>query len=158
MLDNLKYAGTMHLTLRDEFGNVKDERHQKNVLLNVGKTYLIQTTMDTEATAMTVFYVGITNTADGGEVATDTTASTNEIWRGAFTYVSGATVGKASATATIGASGAGGATTTGIREAGIFNGAAATSGDGVFFCRTIFTAVNKGASDSLEIKWDIAYS
>lgn len=158
MLDNLKYAGTMHLTLRDEFGNIREERHQKNVLLNVGKTYLIQSTMNSELTAMTVFYVGITNSADGTEAAADTTADTTEIWRGAFTYASGGTVGQASATATIGSSGAGGATTTGIREAGIFNGAAATSGDGVFFARAIFTAVNKGASDSLEIKWDIAYS
>ena len=159
MLDSMKYAGTMHLTLRGPDGEIKDERHQKNVLTNVGKTYLIQSTMDSSLTAMTVFYVGKTATGAGGELANDTTGSTDEIFRQAFTYATGATVGQASATSTIAASGAGGATTTAITEAGIFNGqAAANSGDGVLFARAIFAAVNKGAADSLEIKWDIAYS
>ena len=158
MIEDLKYVGEMHLTLRGPDGTIKDERHKKNVLLNVGKTYLIQSTMDSELTAMTVFYIG--STASGGAAAAgDTTAQTSENFRLAFTYVTGATVGQASATATFGASGAGGDTTTGITEAGIFNGlAGANSGDGVFFARTLFAVVNKGALDSLEIKWDVTYS
>lgn len=157
MIQGLKYAGDMHLRLLDKDGNVKCERHEKNALLNVGKTYLIQTTMDSSLTAMTVFYIGSTASA-GAAAAGDTTAQTSENARKAFTYASGATVGQGSATATFGASGAGGDSTTAITEAGIFNGAAATSGDGVFFARATFAAVNKGAADSLEIKWDIAYS
>ncbi len=158
MIEDLKYVGKMHLTLRGPDGNVKTERHVDNVLLNVGKTYLIQSTMDSELTAMTVFYIGST-LSGGAAAAGDTTGETDENFRLAFTYVTGATVGRASATATFGASGAGGDTTTGITEAGIFNGlAGANSGDGVFFARAMFGAVNKGDLDSLEIKWDVTYS
>lgn len=158
MLDKFKYAGKLHLTLRGPDGEIKDERHEVNALLNVGKDYLIQTTMDSELTAMTVFYIG--STASGGAAAAvDTTGDTDENFRLAFTYATGATQGQGSATATFGASGAGGDTTTGITEAGIFNGLAGNnSGDGVFFARALFAAVNKGDADSLEIKWDIAYS
>ncbi len=79
MQETPKYAGKLHLTLRDEFGNVKTERHVDNVITNVGLTYLIKSTMESELTAMTVFYVGITTTGAGGELANDTTASTNEV-------------------------------------------------------------------------------
>ena len=157
-LDNLKYAGKLHVTLRDENGNVKDYRKVDNAITNLGLDYLIKTTMDSSLTAMTVFYIGSTASA-GAAAAADTTAATSENFRLAFTYATGATVGRGSATATFGASGAGGDTTTGIREAGIFNGLdGANSGDGILFARALFTAVNKGESDSLEIKWDISYS
>ena len=159
MNEGLKYAGIMTLTLRGHDGEVKDVRKEHNVITNAGLDYLIKSTMDSSLTAMTVFYVGTTASGAGSEAATDTTGDTVEIFRQAFTYASGATVGQASATSTIAASGAGGATTTGITEAGIFNGlAGANSGDGVLFARAIFAAVNKGASDTLEIKWDISYS
>lgn len=158
MIEDLKYAGDLTITLRGPDGEIKTQRKRKNTLLDVGKTYLIQTTMNSELTAMTVFYIGSTASA-GAAAAGDTTAQTSEAFRLAFTYATGATVGQASATATFGSSGAGGGTTTGITEAGIFNGqAGANSGDGVFFTRALFTSVAKGASDSLEIKWDIAYS
>ena len=159
MNDGLKYAGMMTLTLRGPDGEIKDVRKQHNVITNLGLDYLIKSTMDDSLTAMTVFYVGKTASGAGTEDAGDTTGSTDEIFRQAFTYATGGTVGRASATSTIAASGAGGATTTAITEAGIFNGlAGANSGDGILFARTIFAAVNKGAADTLEIKWDISYS
>jgi len=158
MNEGLKYAGKMTLTLRDDNGRVKDTRCVDNVITNVGLTYLIKSTMDSSLTAMTVFYIGSTASA-GVAAAADTTGDTDENFRLAFTYSSGATVGQASATATFGASGAGGDTTTGITEAGIFNGqAGANSGDGVLLARAMFASVAKGASDSLEVKWDITYS
>ena len=142
----------MHLTLRGADGQVKDERHVKNTLLNGGKDWLIKSTMDSELTAMTVFTFG-TTTSGGVVAATDTTATDVEEDRAAFTYASGATVGKASATATFGTS----ASANAITEAGIYN-ATTTSGDGVFFARAMFAAINKVSGDTLEIKWDVAYS
>ena len=152
MIENLKYGGEMHLTLRGADGQVKDERHVKNTLLNGGKDWLIKSTMDSELTAMTVFTFG-TTTSGGVVAATDTTATDVEEGRAAFTYASGATVGKASATATFGTS----ASANAITEAGIYNGTT-TSGDGVFFARAMFAAINKVSGDTLEIKWDVAYS
>ena len=153
MLDNVKYCGDLTLTLRNEKGDIKDIREVKNLLLNVGKDWLIKTTMDAELTAMTVFTFG--TTASGGTaVATDTTATDTEEGRAAFTYMTGATVGQASATATFGTS----ASANAITEAGIYNGAAATSGDGVFFARALFPTINKVSGDTLEIKWNVSYS
>lgn len=158
MKDSFKYVGKLHIKLRDEFGNLKDERIVNNTITSGGLDYLIKSTMNSELTAMTVFYVGSTASAGAANIQ-DGTGQTSEAFRLAFTYATGATVGQASATATFGSSGAGGTTTTGITEAGIFNGqAAANSGDGVLFARALFAAVNKGASDSLEIKWDVSYS
>ena len=157
MREGIKYAGDMHLKLRGPDGKIKAERHAKNVITNLGLDYLIKTTMDSELTAMTVFYIGSTASA-GAAAAADTTAQTAENFRLAFTYATGGTVGQGSATATFGTSGASGDSTTGITEAGIFNGLAATSGDGIMFARAMFASVAKGASDSLEVKWDITYS
>ena len=159
MNEGLKYAGKLHVTLKDCEGHIKEERHIDNTITNLGLDYLIKTTMDSELTAMTVFYIGSTASA-GAAAAADTTGETDENFRLAFTYASGATVGRGSATATFGASATAGDTTTSITEAGIFggSGAAAASGAGILFARALFSAVNKGADDSLEIKWDITYS
>lgn len=157
MEENVRYAGWLTSTLRGPDGKIKQQRHTRNVVTNLGLDWLVKHTMDTSATCMTVFYIG--STASGGAAAAaDTTGETDENYRLAFTYVTGGTNGRCSATATFGASGTAGDSTTGITEAGIFNGAVATSGDGVLFCRAIFSAINKGVNDTLEIKWDIVYS
>lgn len=153
------YVGTMNLTLRNSEGEVIATRHRKNVLLDTGKDYLIKRIMDdstapASGTACHAFYVGTTTSAVAASAtSTDTTAHTNEIGRMAFTYATGATIGRCSATATFPA----GTATDTITEAGIFAGGL-TSGDGVFFARTIFTGITKGASDTLEVKWDVQFS
>lgn len=152
MFDECKYAGEMTVKLFGPDGTLKDERHVKNTLLNVGKTYLVKTTMDTELTAMTVITFG-TTASGGNAAATDTTATDVEEGRAAFAYVSGA-VGKCSATVTFAAS----ASANAITEVGLYNGLANTSGDGVFFARALFAAVNKGVADSLQVTWDVAFS
>ena len=157
MDEGIKYTGDMTLTLRGPDGVVKDSRFVKNTLLSAGLHYLIMTTMDSSLTAMTCFYIG--ETLSGAAVTqTEGTAQTDEVDRQAFTYTSGATVGKASATSTFAASA--GTSDRAITEAGIFNGVTTTanSGDGVLLCRSVFAAVNKSTADSLEIKWDVAFS
>lgn len=157
MKDGLKYCGTMHLVLKGSDGLVREERHVKNTITNKGLDWLIRTTMNSELTGGGQFYIGSTasaGTADAG----DDTGTTSEGGRQPFTYATGGTIGTMSGTATFGASGVGAPTTTGITEAGIYVGGESSSGDGVLFCRSIFTAVNKGASDTLQIKWDIAFS
>jgi hypothetical protein len=153
MFDNMNYAGEMHLKLIGPDGNVKDERHVKNALLNVGKDYLVKTTMDAELTAMTVISFG-TTTSGGVAAATDTTAADVEEGRASFAYATGATQGRCSATVTFAAS----ASANAITEVGIYNGLANTSGDGVFFARALFAVINKGTADSLQVTWDVSYS
>ena len=159
MKDGLKYAGKMTLTLRGPDGKVKETRYEDNTVLSAGLAWLLKITMDDSLTAMNCFYIGCT-TSGATVTQTEGTAETVEVYRKEFTFSSGAAVGQGSATSTFGASGAGGDSTTGITEAGIFNGVTgnASSGDGVLLARSVFAAVDKGELDSLEIKWDIAYS
>ncbi len=147
-----KYTGSLTVML-----NKKVVREKKNVLLNVGKTYLVQRIMDDgtapgSGTACHAFYVG-TTTSGGQATATDTTAATTEIGRAAFTYASGGTIGRCSATATFVSATANGT----ITEAGIFAGGV-TSGDGVFVARALFTGVAKTTADTLTIKWDVSFA
>ena len=157
MRESLKYTGDLTLTLRGPDGDVKDSRFMHNTLLSAGLDYLIKTTMDSSLTAMTCFYIG--ETASGAAVTqTEGTGETVEVDRQAFTYATGGAVGQGSATSTFAASP--GTSNRAITEAGIFNGLTATgnSGDGVLLARSVFAAVNKGTGDSLEVKWDIAFS
>ena len=157
MREGLKYTGNLTLTLRGPDGKVKESKFVKNTLLSAGLDYLIKTTMDSSLTAMTCFYIG--TTASGAAVTqTEGTGETVEVDRQAFTYATGGAVGQASATTTFAAS-PGGADHA-VTEAGIFNGLTATgnSGDGVLLARSVFGAVTKSTADSLEIKWDIAFS
>lgn len=152
MLEGVNYVGTISV-----FKNGELVRKQKNVLLNTGKDYLIKRIMDdgtapTSGTACHAFYVGTTVSA-GAAVAGDTTAQNTEIGRMAFTYTTGATIGACSATATFDTGTAVGS----ITEAGIFAGGL-TSGDGVFFARTLFSAVSKGTGDRLTVKWDVSFA
>lgn len=153
--EGLKIGGVFSIYLNDKL-----VRQQHNVFLNTGKTWAIVRLFDdagsvsVSGTAAHCFYVG--NTASGvaaSATATDTTAHTEELGRMAFTYNSGATVGRMSATATFGTGTAVGS----ITEAGIFAGGV-TSGDGAFIARTIFTAVSKGTDDILTVKYDITIS
>ena len=46
------------------------------------------------------------------------------------------------------------ATTGAITEAGLFN----ASSSGTMLCRTVFSVVNKGASDAMTITWTVTVS
>ena len=167
------YAGRLTITLkrggkviRDpltgrprgvEGGIVLDKRVVKNTLLNTGRSYLIQRIMDDGAnvvsgTAVQCITVGTTTSA-GSAGAGDTTATDVEVARENLTYASGA-LGACSATATFVSATANGALT----EAGLYAGVVGTSGDGVFFARTMFAAVNKTSNDTLQIKWDVSFT
>ena len=155
--DILKYKGVMTLTLRDSKTNdIKAHRKLNNIFLNVGKVWAIQRLFDDTAsvvsgTAAQCFYVGTSTSGIATLTATDTTASNTEVGRLTFTYQTGAVAGAMSGTATFNTSTANAA----ITEAGIFAGGT-TSGDGVFICRALFSAINKTSSDTLQVKWDVS--
>ena len=151
----LKYKGVMELNLFRQ-GQLVDHRRVNNVLLNVGKDWLIQRCFDDTAnvvsgTAAQCFYLGISLSA-ADSTATDTTATTSEVARLTFTYQTGAR-GAMSGTATFNTSTANAA----ITEAGIFAGGT-TSGDGVFIARAMFASINKTSNDTLQVKWDVSFA
>ena len=116
-----------------------------NLVVTAGKGYVASRMKDATATAMSHMAIGTGSTA----AAAGDTALGSEAARTALTStsVSGAVVTYADTFAA-------GVGTGAITEAGILN---ASSG-GTLLCRTVFSVVNKGASDSMTITWTVTAS
>jgi hypothetical protein len=138
--DNLKLKGRLKIALNGETVKEVD-----NIVVTDGKEYVASRMKDATATAMSHMAIGTDSTAasasdaalgsEAGRVSlTSTTVTSNEV-----EYV-----------ATFGA----GTGTGAITEAGILN----ASSSGTLLCRTVFSVVNKGSSDSMTITWTVTVS
>ena len=138
--DGLKLTGKLKIALNGE-----TVQEVNNLVVTDGKEYVASRMKDATATAMSHMAIGSGSTA---AAAGDSSLGT-ELGRVALTStaVSGAVV---TYTATFGA----GTGTGAVTEAGILN--ASSSGD--LLCRTVFSVVNKGASDSMTITWTVTVS
>ncbi len=138
--DGLKLTGKLKIALNGETVQEVD-----NLVVTAGKGYVASRMKDATATAMSHMAIGSGSTA----AAASDTALGNQLGRVALTStaVSAAVV---TYTATFGA----GTGTGAVTEAGILN---ASSG-GTMLCRTVFSVVNKGASDSMTITWTVTVS
>lgn len=145
MNDQIKLTGDVVLQVIAADGSVKETREIKNLVVTTGKGFIASRMKDTSATAMSHLAIGTSSTA---AAAGDTTLG-SEAGRVALggTAVSGNQV---TYTATVPA----GTGTGAIVEAGILNAASA----GTLLCRTVFSVINKGASDSLAATWTITVS
>ena len=143
--DETKATGKLTVEIKDKHGNVKDTREVKNLVVDTGLAFIASRMKDATATAMSHMAIGTGSTSaaagdaalgtEAGRVAlTSTTVTNNEV-----AYVGTWAAGDASVA---------------ITEAGLFS---ASSG-GTMLARTVFSAVNKGASDSLTITWTITVS
>ena len=141
----LSAKGNVQLEVFDKDGNLKESQEIKNVVVTVGLGYIASRKKDATATAMSHMAVGSGNTAAaagnttletelGRVTLTSTTVSTNTVqYIGDFPAGTG---------------------TGAVVEAGVLN---ASSG-GTLLCRTVFSVVNKGASDTLKVTWTITVS
>ncbi len=138
--DNFKMIGHLKIALN---GEVVAE--VPNLVVTSGKEFVAERMKDDTTTAMTHMAIGTGTTA----AAASQTTLVSESDRNALTSttVSGATI-------TYVASFGAGEGTGAITEAAIFN--ASSSGD--MLCRTVFSVVNKGASDSMSISWAVTVS
>ena len=143
--DNSKATGKLTVEIKNKQGEVIDVREVKNLVVDDGLEYIASRMKDTSATAMSHMAIGTGSTA---AAASDTALGT-EAARQALT----STTVTANAVAYV-ASFAAGTGTGAITEAGILN---AGSG-GTLLCRTVFSVVNKGASDSMTITWTVTIS
>jgi len=143
--DNSKATGKLTVEIKNDKGVVIETREVKNLVVDDGLEYIASRMKDTSATAMSHMAIGTGSTA----AAAGNTALGTEAARQALT----STTVTANAVAYVASFGAG--TGTGaITEAGILN---ANSG-GTLLCRTVFSVVNKGASDSMTITWTVTIS
>ena len=137
--DGLKLTGKLSIAINDEV-----VQEVPNLVVTAGKNYVADR-IKNNSTVMSHMAIGTGtaaaaagNTALGSESArtslTSSTVTDNEIVY-VDTFVAGTGTGA-------------------ITEAGIFN---ASSG-GTMLCRTVFSVVNKGASDAMTITWTVTVS
>jgi len=138
--DGLKLTGKLKIALNGE-----TVQEVNNLVVTDGKEYVASRMKDATATAMSHMAIGSGSTA---AAAGDSSLGT-ELVRVALdsTTVSGAVV-------TYVATFPAGTGTGAVTEAGILN--ASSAGD--LLCRTVFSVVNKGASDSMTITWTVTVS
>jgi hypothetical protein len=149
MEDFLKATGSLTLSLFDETGNLKELREVNNLVVTVGKNFIASRMKDSGSpTQMTHMAIGTGSTA---AAAGNTTLSIEAARLEMATNggVAGGTV--ATNTVTYSCTFPAGTGTGAIVEAGVFNGTPA----GTMLCRTVFSVINKGASDILTINWNV---
>ena len=143
--DKSKATGKLIVEIKNDKGVVVETREVKNLVVDDGLEFIASRMKDATATAMSHMAIGTGSTA----AAAGNTALGTEAARQALT----STTVTANAVAYV-ASFAAGTGTGAITEAGILN---AASG-GTLLCRTVFSVVNKGASDSMTITWTVTIS
>ncbi len=138
--DDLKLTGKLTIAINGE--TVKEV---PNLVVTAGKGYVASRMKDTSATAMSHMAIGSGTTA----AAAGQTALVSELARTGLTSttVSGADIVYVDTFAA-------GTGTGAVTEAAILN---ASSG-GTMLCRTVFSVVNKGASDAMTITWTVTVS
>jgi hypothetical protein len=141
--NNLSVKGRLSVVLLDAQGNVKQSQDIPNLVVSSGLAFIASRMKDTTDAAMSHMGVGSgTTAAAAGDTALETQI-------GSRVSLTSTTV-TANATAYV-ATFAAGTGTGAITEAGIFNASTA----GTMLCRTVFSVVNKGADDTLQITWTI---
>jgi len=138
--DGLKLKGKLTIALNDEV-----VQEVPNLVVTTGKDYVASRMKDATATAMSHMAIGTGSTAAGasdtalGSQSARTTLTSTTVTDNDVVYVDTFPAGTG---------------TGAITEAGIFN---ASSG-GTMLCRTVFSVVNKGASDAMTITWTVTVS
>ena len=143
--DESRALGKLTIEVKDKDGNLKQKQEVKNLVVDTGLDYIASRMKDASATAMSHMAIGTGSTA----AAAGNTALGSEAARQALT----STTVTSNAVAYV-ASFAAGTGTGAITEAGILN----NSSGGSLLCRTVFSVINKGASDSMTITWTITIS
>lgn len=142
--DGLSIKGLVHIQLFDESGNLKQEEITDNLVVTAGKNHIAdQLSSAPGQSAMSHMEIGTGTTAP----AAGDTALVTALDRNALTSRTDST----NVVTYVGDWAAGDGTNSAITEAGIFNAASA----GTMLARATFTAINKGASDTLKITWTV---
>ena len=145
--DESRVLGKLKIEVKDKHGKVKDTREVDNLVVDTGLAFIASRMKDASATAMSHMELGTgTTAAAAGNTALETAIS------GSRTALTSTTV-TSNAVAYV-ASFAAGTGTGAVTEAGILN----NSSGGTLLCRTVFSVVNKGASDSMTITWTVTIS
>ena len=137
--DGLKLTGKLSIAINDEV-----VQEVPNLVVTAGKNYVADR-IKNNSTVMSHMAIGTGSTAAAagdtalGSQTARTTLTSSTVTDNEIVYVDTFPAGTG---------------TGAITEAGIFN---ASSG-GTMLCRTVFSVVNKGASDAMTITWTVTVS
>lgn len=148
-LDTLKLKGTMTAVLTKEDGSI-ETFYKDNIIVNVGFDFIADAIglAASRPGVMSAVAVGTGTTA----AAATQSALVTELARGAATYAHTAGTKTFTFTTTFAA----GTGTGAITEAGVFN--STTANTGIMFDRVVFSVINKGAADSLQVTFAFTMS
>jgi hypothetical protein len=139
--DGLKLLTNMHLILRDENGNVKDERRIHNTVTTAGKNAIA----DQILAAPALVKMGWMAVGTGSPAATLLGAETARV---AFTLKT-----RSNAVVTVQGDYPAGTATGALTEAGTFDVVTANTVN--MWMSASFSVINKGALDTLSISWTL---
>jgi len=145
--DDLKLKGRLDIVVTSEDGVVKQKESVENLVVTSGKNFVASRMAGTSSSVMSHMAIGtgstaaaVGNTTLGSESArvalTSTTVTDNDV-----VYVATFPANTPSSA-------------TAVTEAAIFN----ASTNGTMLCRTVFSVINKSASDSLTVTWTVSAS
>ena len=144
--DSIKAKGTLQLTLIDENGQIK-QQDEHNLVVNTGLAFIASRMAGTAKSVMSHMAIG-SNAVSVQPAQTDIQTilgSRVPLLVNGGTPLSTSINYACEFNSTI---------STGlVTEAAIFNSGTAATGD--MLCRTVFTAFNKSATDSLIVNWNI---
>ena len=143
MEDQLKLRGDVFITVKDKDGNIKEERHEQNLVVSAGLNFICDRMEGTTEAVMSHMALGSGSTA---AAAGDTDLGT---LLGSREALDSTTV--SSNTITYAASFEAGDATGSVTEAGIFN----ASTGGTMLCRVVFGTITKAADDTMSVTWTI---
>jgi hypothetical protein len=149
--ENLKLSGQLNIVLKDKNGKVKEERVEKNLVVNKGLAFIISRMKGTDKGVMSHMALGSSSTAEAaGQSDLVSILGAREVLDS--TTITGTNSEKIVFVSSFEAGDATGA----VKEAGIFNSGTAAAGD--MLSRTTFAVVNKAADDTMAVTWTITLS
>jgi hypothetical protein len=148
-VENMKVTGNLTIVLKGPDGRTKDTREVKNLVVNTGLGHITARMVGTSQGVMSHMGLG-----EGTTVAAAGDTDLESILGSRKTLASITRTGSSDESIVYVATFDPGEATGAVTEAGIFN--ASTSG--VMLCRTVFSVVNKGAADSLQVTWTVTFS
>jgi hypothetical protein len=157
--DNFKVKGKLDIVLTGSDGDIKEYVTIPNLVVNTGKNYITHRMVSNSNVFMSHMALGNTTSGTGSEGLGNTTLQSEILatftGRKALTgnTISG-TGGNSGNVITYTAGWLAGEASFSITEAGIFNSGTINAGE--MLCRTTFAAVNKGASDTLNVTWTVS--
>jgi len=146
MNDSVKLVGNLKIVKKDKDGKVVETKSVPNLVVNVGKAFIASKLVNNPSSNVpSSMALGSSGTTPAGSDTTlgselgrvkdgnfSNTISSNAI---TFTGVFG-----------------GGVATGSVQEAAIFE---SPDSGGIMLCRTTFSAITKGGSDSITVTWNV---